>query len=313
MEEINNNANKLQKRYWILNSIPKSIRRIITVILLLLGFAIQIKESIFLGCVFILAASFLNLIRGIHIKKPIIEDTEWEKATFVEFNKILEKVEKIKKWSGFSIQGKIVMLIIYAFFVCPVLFSVFSIAKNEMLFIFFLDLNILFIPLFLSGNRIIWVPPNIKLKVETLLECAQHNYLKGNNNIKLQPYLLIGKQRDKSNIPLDAKLMIEFNKAPKEFLGIQIQVSVNNVGDKSYPYVYAVIIAGKELGLNMKNRRSGNIVYEAEKQDEMDILVIRQFTTKTSGYHTNEYVVNEIINKAYLEAGELLKEKGIEM
>ncbi len=296
----------LQSRYLIFNTLPKSIRVIITIMFLLLGFSIQLKSSILIGSIFILAASFLNIIRGINIKNPKTIDSQWERVTFSELYKIIDKIAEIKKWSSMLLPTKIAIIIVYGFIAFLPLLSLFS--SNKTTFPLFINFHLLFIPLFLTGNRSIWIPSNIKLKIETLLECTKHPRLKDNPDTKIQPYLLVGKTKSQLNFPLDVKLMIELPKFSKDFLGIQIQASINSVGSKNYPYVYAVLISKRDLGLKMKDVLGKKIIHEYEKENEMDILVIRQYTTKTSGYHTDKNTINAIINEAIDTAYNLLKD-----
>mgnify|MGYP005839018801 CR=1 FL=1 len=301
---LQSNNEKFILRYWFFNSLSKSIRSIITVLLLLCGFAIQLELSIFIGSILIIAASLLNIVRGINIKKPDAKKTEWEKATFSEINNILVKIKEIKKWSSLSLKTKITILYIYGFFSIPFIIAV--LARYQFITIIFLDFNFLFIPLFLSGNRSVWIPPHIEIKVNTFLDCMQHPRIKNNPEIKIQPYILVGKLQNQSNFPLDVKLMIEFPKFSKDFLGIQIQVSINKVGTSNYPYVYAVLIAKQSLALNMKSTGYKKIIHEYHKQDEMDILVIRRYTTKTLGYHTDKKTIQEIIDNAFNTTENLL-------
>lgn len=300
-----NNNEKLISRYWFFDSFPKSIRRIITVLLLLCGFAIQLKLSILIGSILIITASLLNIVRGINIKKPDAKITEWEKATFSEINAILVKIKEIKKWSSISLKTKISILFIYGLLCIPFIANI--LVNYQFINILFLDFNFLFIPLFLSGSRSVWVPPHIEIKVNTLFDCMQHPRIKNNPEIKIQPYLLVGKLQNQYNFPLDVKLMIEFPKVSKDFLGIQIQVSINKVGTSNYPYVYAVLIAKQSLGLIMKGTGVKKIIHEFQRQGAMDILVIRQFTTKTSGYHTDKKTIQEIIDNAFNTTENLLK------
>jgi len=68
-------------------------------------------------------------------------------------------------------------------------------------------------------------------------------------------------------------------------------VTANRVQGSDYPYLYCVLVArpGVRMLELLDPEPPSNIVAEPDhKPDEdIDILVIRQRTTKTSGYHTD--------------------------
>jgi hypothetical protein len=102
--------------------------------------------------------------------------------------------------------------------------------------------------------------------------------------------------------------MVRFKDAPKAFLGVQGQISINSVKGRPYPYFYVVVIARPEFGLFKKfpNAPIERCVVERKKTSEVDVMVIRQKTTKTSGYHTDERTQEYILTKALKIARMLL-------
>jgi len=298
------------KTYLLFNDLPKTIRGIITFVLLILGLIIQIEASIKIGSIFIVLASLLNILRSAKIKEKTISKSDWERVTFKEFYKIKDKIEQIKSWQGISPGTKLFIIFVAGFLMfnfIPVIAK--KIISSDLFSLLIINFIILFIPMILSGNKAAWIPKDIEIKINAFLKIMNFTYLKESTDIRLQPYLLVGKLLGDKSLPLDAKLMIEFPKASKDFLGIQIQASINKVGSKSYPYIYAVIIAKQSLGLKMKDLHSlnKNIIFEASEQDEMDILVIRQRTTKTSGYHTDDDAVFNIIKQSLETARKLME------
>jgi hypothetical protein len=115
------------------------------------------------------------------------------------------------------------------------------------------------------------------------------------------PFLEVGQTKTGGTFPNDARLMVRFNQAPEDFIGVQFQISINNVKSTQYPYLYAVILAkpGFKLRDKFKDPKIDNLIMENEEADEADVIVIRQFTTQTSGYHTDtktqEYIVSGCI------------------
>ena len=74
-------------------------------------------------------------------------------------------------------------------------------------------------------------------------------------------------------------------------MGLQVQVVLNRVEGSDYPYLYCVLVARPSLGMRdrLEYEPSKGIVTEADRKeaDNVDILVIRQETTETGGYHTD--------------------------
>lgn len=300
-------AIKTHKTYVIFSALPKSIRMIITVPLLFIGFAIQFNYSIILGGIFILLASLLNIMHLATIKEHKSSTQNWERVTYDEINKVLEKMKAMKKWQGYSYNGRSLFVFIVSIFAIFILSPAIALLPRTGKIIA-LDFYLLFVPAFISGSRKVWIPADLQLKIDTLTKINTFSLMKSYPDLKTQPFLLIGKESSQSTFPLDTRLLIKFTKAPKDFIGTQIQASINKVGSNSYPYVYAVIIAKKSMNLEMNKAFSTdkNIIFEHQAQDEMDILVIRQFTTKTSGYHTNDKVISAIVQQALATSQQLL-------
>ncbi|OGF64816.1 MAG: hypothetical protein A2Y62_19460 [Candidatus Fischerbacteria bacterium RBG_13_37_8] len=304
-------ANKENKTYVIFKSLSTSVRRFLILLFLIIGFALQTTSSslliIIAGTIVVFFASLLSLVRNISIKEKKARSSEWQKVTMEEFNKVKVKLKQIKKWSSISTSKKITMIIIL--FVLCWSFSYVLFADQPLLIkIIIIDAFILFIPLFVSGSRSIWTPPDMDIKVKALSLLLDFDFIKNDKRLKLQPYLQIGIDSPEKNFPTDAKLIIEITGAPKDFLGVQMQVSINRVQSKAYPYAYAVIVAQKSLHLDLKEIKSPDkkVVFEPKQQAEVDILVIRQRTSRTSGYHTNDSTIENIVRIAINTAFTLL-------
>jgi hypothetical protein len=101
--------------------------------------------------------------------------------------------------------------------------------------------------------------------------------------------MMLLKGAGKTKVPDDVKFKVEISGHHPDFLGLYGQVVTNEVQGSSYPYFYVVLVARRGFGLPEIGRRhagpSGTVV-EIKNQDEVEVLVIRQKTTKKSGYHT---------------------------
>jgi hypothetical protein len=66
-------------------------------------------------------------------------------------------------------------------------------------------------------------------------------------------------------------------------------VVLNEVQGSSFPYFYVVLVARRDSGLRSLYddfSAPAEIISEFKYQDDVEVLVVRQKTTKTSGYHT---------------------------
>ncbi len=102
--------------------------------------------------------------------------------------------------------------------------------------------------------------------------------------------------------PDNFKLVAEYSETPEGFHGVQAQVVINRVQGKGYPYFYACIVADE--GLKLFNRAQPDeplpeeVIREEQTEDGVDVIVIRQRTTRTSGYHTKPARSVEILKHA---------------
>lgn len=102
-------------------------------------------------------------------------------------------------------------------------------------------------------------------------------------------------------IPVDVRLTVSVPDAPPEFLGLQIQVVLNHVQGTPYPYLYAVVVAKENEGLLPVFGRiqpPKGVIHERKTQEDVDVAIIRQHTTRTSGYHTKPAKSAKIIANA---------------
>ena len=124
------------------------------------------------------------------------------------------------------------------------------------------------------------------------------------SDVQVLPMLSTLETNEGKRVPEDARLMLKFLNAPANFLGVQVQLSINNVQGTDYPYLYCVVLAKKEEKLFAKKAKMiestitsvDNVTSETQVSEDVDVLVIRQFTTKTSGYHTDLNACKNIVN-----------------
>jgi hypothetical protein len=275
------------RSYVILDSIKPPLRNILSFLLLALGYLLQIStRSVFPGLPFIIACLVVNLIKGISVPRAEAVKLEWQEVTPAKLDQAYEHCKKLKKFQSANL-GCVVAVVFVAAWVSLIVMPILqaSIALRAGI----LDGVILVAGLAFSGRKSAWEPPGLEIKTDIVRRLLALPLVTKDPGLMTLPYLEIGKSKTGAAFPNDARMMIRFKDAPDSFIGLQGQVSINSVKSTQYPYFYVVIIAktGFRLYDKFKDPELKNIITEREEADEVDVIVIRQFTTQTSGYHTN--------------------------
>lgn len=165
---------------------------------------------------------------------------------------------------------------------------------------------VLILPLWLNGIRTTWNPSELRLKGEALDVARGAVAGEVEGELDRVPLLALREGR-RGKYPVDARLMLR----PAEddgtsFLGVQVQVAINNVQGTDFPYLYCVVL-GKEgfrLPAAKSRHRSGavELVYERGDGDDVSYLVIRQHADKAGGWHTEPEHIRGIMRVALQEA-----------
>ena len=288
--------------YLLLDKISARWRGVASAILILAGFLIQLStKSILAGMPFVVLCLLLNLIRGISIKKPQSADLVWNEVTPDRIDEVLEHCRRVKKFRSRNLGCFIAFIVVFLFligFLFPLIEEIpLSFAMTATL----VNAFVLFFGLAMSGRKSAWMPRALDIKTEIVREIMRSPVVKNDPAIVSAPYLETG-QTAEGSFPNDVRILLRLKDAPETFVGLQGQISLNVVKSTTYPYFYTVIIARHEFGLLTKykalNVKLDNITLETKKTDEVDVIVIRQTTTKTSGYHTNSEVQQYILSKS---------------
>jgi hypothetical protein len=168
---------------------------------------------------------------------------------------------------------------------------------------------LLVVPVWLNGIRTVWHPSELRLKGQALAEAREAAMTHGaDKDFDLVPMLAL-REGEKGKYPVDARLMLR----PKEddgsgFLGVQLQVALNNVQGRDYPYLYAVVLGKKGFDLPHDVRRHRGpshqvrFVFERGHGQGANYLVVRQHADRSGGWHTKKEHIDEIVDVALEEA-----------
>jgi len=285
------------KVYLLFDKITPQLRSLLSVLLIVTGFLFQVSaKNIFAGMPFIIACLILNLIKWIAVKKVNTKSLSWQEVTPEKIDQALQHCQRIKKF-----QSKDIGCLVLLFFVIFALifgFPFLEILKLPFPFIAALiNAVILFLGIAWSGRKSAWMPPGLDIKAEIIKRILNAPVIKNDPTLQTIPYLEIAKA-DEGVLPNDTRMLIKYKDAPDEFIGLQAQLSINYVQSKAYPYFYVVLIAKPEFNLleKFKGKALDKCVIEHKKTEEVDVVVIRQQTTKTSGYYTDTAVQDYILS-----------------
>lgn len=164
----------------------------------------------------------------------------------------------------------------------------------------------LLVPLWFNGIRTVWNPSELRKKGEALAAARAAAEAPAQGRFDFIPMLALRESR-RGRYPVDARLMLRPTREDASgFLGVQIQVSINSVQGKDYPYLYAVVLGKGAFKLPGKagRRRLGEVdlVSEFGQKQGVHFHVIRQHADKSGGWHTQTAQIDVIVREA-LRAG----------
>ncbi|MFH2138649.1 MAG: hypothetical protein ABII88_09090 [Candidatus Omnitrophota bacterium] len=275
-------------------SMPYMQRIKVIMLCMLAGILVQLLFNFWAGLFLLIAGTAVSLIKGYSAKPSLKGPEEWSQVTPDEYKKVKEKQKQLKRWDIdlFDITnplGGTIFAILAG--MCFVLWIVLD-EKGEGLLgkYLIIDCLVVLAPHWVTGVRTYLTRDKLISKINILEKIMKS--LEPPSDVQILPMLSTQESSKSGRVPVDARLMIRFLNAPAYFLGVQVQISMNTVQGKDYPYLYCVIIAKEEAKFFHKNPGivntvPRNMLFEKRRSNEVDVLVIRQQTTQTSGYHTN--------------------------
>lgn len=263
--------------------------------LILSGLIIQfLMEALLPGVLFILAGNLLLIVIGYDNRVSTGKfdpGTAWEKVNKTKFYEIERLHRAMAKWDRSALDitnklGFITLVLILA--VIAVIYLWGDATADRTLIIIAWDAGLLLLPHWLTGIRSILTKPNLLLKIDkfkTLLDEQKHPWLA---DYEVDYYMMLA--GGDAGIPDDVKIRVNIKNQHENFLGLYGQIVTNEVNGKSYPYFYVVLVARSGFGLEETFQSFSpprKMTKELKTENDVEVLVIRQTTTKTSGYHTS--------------------------
>ncbi len=322
-------------KFMLAKGLPYRARMTLVGLLLALGLGLQVTVGFWPGMWALVAGILIGINSGYEAAPKITGTETWEKVTPDEYAKVKLRADQLRSWDedffdGSSVRGlagflTAGILCLIAYFAAA---TRWSFPDGAWLY-FGLDAAVLILPMWFIGTRDYLKKDRLIIKINMLEKVIEA--LKDPSDVQVQPMLALETADKGGQVPEDARLMVKLVGAPKDFYGLQVQLSVNSVQGKDYPYLYCVIIAKAGSGLLAKYEElavqpesSGvsdfvkslfglggtDILYESSRSGEVDIIVVRQLTTRTSGYYTSPGAALGVVEAALRLARALMARNG---
>ena len=279
--------------FWLWKSLHYGTRMALSFALIIAGCVLQyLGGTVVPGVVLLALGNLLLLVRGYDNRVTAGKydpATTWQR---VEYAKVLELdalSRKMRAWdrSALDITNPLGALVLIA--VLGVLGAALWLSASVLdspLQIAVIDAAVLVLPHYVTGIRSILTKPNLMIKI-TFIE-KLFEVMKPALAPDAQEFFMLLKDAG-VKLPDDVKFRVPIAGQQADFLGLYGQIVTNTVQGTSYPYFYTVLVAKKGYGLERACQRykpPENITNEFKQQGDVEVFVIRQTTTQTSGYCT---------------------------
>jgi len=311
-----------------------------------IGFALQLLVSPVVGWFAVFAAALMATMEGKSNEPSITARGDWQTVTVEEVDrarKLLASTSRVR--SEGSTAGVGCLTAFLSLLIGLVLFVAVDTANVTGLLLpvlrggpvslpFVLDALTFAIVIWLSGRPAAWEPPDLRTKLDQIGMILAIR--KDNPQLEFLPSLQLATTKN-GNVPVDVKLLVKIKDADPNFMGIQVQVSFNQVQGRSLPYTYCVLLARPEFELTKRTqmieqpprggfpvgflglfaddnskreshfaRFHGSLI-ELKREGEVDIAVVRQDTSEPEGYTTSPNQALEVFSDAYVLAKQMLE------
>ena len=298
--------------FYLLPGISIFSRIVVFIALTVGGASIMFRFNEYIGGAVFVAGLGMIVGKGISNTRKS-EDTvsdRWVVGSAKDMRKIERKIEQMEKipssaMNAFTCMGCMSLIAFAAIFaVADVYIIPFHVMDRHIGSILFIQASIL-IAAFFTTQASKWTPDMIKAKKDLFFRERDHimnNWKKLNPMVR--PMLLLDEGSSDDVTPEDIKLFITFDKAPEDFLGVQAQITFN----MNQPYLYCVVLAKDTFSLlkNYKPTPASNITFEKGLDNDVRFLVVRQYTTRDSGYSTTSKQADHVVDTAMKVCVDLL-------
>ncbi len=287
--------------FWFWRALPYPVRMLLAFGCIVAGLALQITQAQILpGCLLVALGNALLLVRGYHNRVDAARydaAAAWERVARAQVQQIKELHGRMQRWDRSAVDisngwgGFILVLLAGVLLLAMAAFSV----PPAIRFMLVVNSVILLVPHWLTGTRRVLTQPALLIKIATY-EAVLKALQAGLQQHAIEFHVLL--KGKKVRLPQDVKFRVRLAGQKENFLGLYGQTAINTVQGSSYPYFYAVLVAKKAFGLDRLRQRTkapSTMTMEFSQEGDVEVLVVRQTTTKTSGYHTKDSVAQAIM------------------
>ena len=235
-------------------------------------------------------------------RRGLKADGTWCRTPFERIPSIVRLDKDMQRWDASAVDvtspiGCFAMLAVVAVIAALTTAASFALGFSAAVIVAF-DATVLVLIQWFSGMRTVHRKPDLVLKAQHLRDVVTAAREEIDAAGTLHGQLLLS-EHDAGAAPDDARILIDVKDPPGKMLSIQGQVVLNRVQGKPYPYFYCVAIAESGSGLAAFAERfvdddSGTTI-EVKSEDDVDVVVVRQTTSDTSGYHTSSDVSKRLL------------------
>jgi hypothetical protein len=279
------------KMKYMIPKIPLMLRFVIFTIVVCTGVWYQFYYpggTWWIGCLLILVGGFFVIAKDFFNKPLDLGFEDWQPATKEEFKKINDNLKLTKKAKyPFYFRKPFGISVVSALLLMLLLIRIMDDSPDYNIMLAIFDSALIAGPVLIGGSIKLWMPGDLKLKMERF-DTIMEECLKSGDKLIIAPYIRLDKDKEGRQIPEDIRLLVEPRRKPDELIGVQVQVAINNGPNGAVPYMYAVFLCkgrGK-LFEYFGSQDYENMIKEPGGDKDYGYVVVRQ-PTGGSGYHTD--------------------------
>ncbi|MBN1426117.1 hypothetical protein JXA88_16325 [Candidatus Fermentibacteria bacterium] len=296
-------------RFYVAKDLPYSRRMLIGLLLSVAACALQIATlNALAGLPFLIAAALFVAVRGYDSRirfKTFDIDPAWKPVSIERIRELETLRKRAKEWDrdAFDASNPLgcTLLVVLTALVIAVSVGIGVLGDDvRVALIVALDGLVILWLFWLTGMRFMLKHPNLAIRVNIILKMHQAFAKIGKEGEVFQPALLLARKGEGS-VPVDARFSVAFPSSPEGLYGLQAQINLNIVQGTSYPYFYCVLAATPGFGLAAWHKKmplQPKVICEYQANKDAEVLVLRQKTTKKSGYHTDDKACERILGTA---------------
>lgn len=302
-------------QFHLLPRLPYGIRLGVAGVLILCGLAIQVFWASQIvapvaGAFLLLAGNVFLVVRGYDLTPPRRRKTRWEKTTRDRFAEARRLESEVRDWdetfADITCWTGVIVLAVLAAIVgaCWLALTQGGSRATDWGTIFAIDAAVLLLPHWVTGTRRGWRPTALRKQLDALDVAMRHVEQYADPPCQIQPMFEVTGKDDKCT-PQGARVFVRFPDGPEDFLGLQFQVALNNVQGTKYAYLYAVLVAKNSFGLlehhlaPITEGAPSLVTVESNQEEDVDVIVIRQYARGGQGYHTKPKDIRRIAQAAW--------------